>query len=386
MPDPARDPSRRTMLAAERTWLAWWRSAIAAAAAAIAVGGVVPELVEDNRTAYIVLGAGYAVLALVTFVSGALRQVRVERALERGHLRGRRRGLGDGPDRGRRRARAGHARADRPAVVTRGGLPGGRTAGSLEPTTSRQGERGAPATTRRGPMPGLHRNTVRILLAGALLVLVFGALPGLVGAATPRKGKSYVGELSENASRIGKRVVLKVSSSGTGRVRLECGGTRIGVELEVPDRERQVHREEDHRLAARVAPARTLLLARQGQREALPAGGLRRQGRQARAGAGRVGAGALCSEGSNPSARPVTPGKGLGCDQTEDQAAESHQRAQRAETYVPVHVFLLALACRGALGYGFQCAAAGGHPHRHPRYGSASPPSAAGWSAHTRGA
>jgi hypothetical protein len=78
-------------------------------------------------------------------------------------------------------------------------------------------------------MPGLHRNTVRILLVGASLVLVCGALPGLVGAATPRKGKSYVGELSENASRISKRVVLKVSSSGTGRVRLECGGTRIGV-------------------------------------------------------------------------------------------------------------------------------------------------------------
>ena len=88
MPDPARDPSRRTLLAAERTWLAWWRSAIAAAAAAIAVGGVVPELVEDNRTAYIVLGAGYAVLSVVTFAGGAIRQIRVERALERGGYEG----------------------------------------------------------------------------------------------------------------------------------------------------------------------------------------------------------------------------------------------------------------------------------------------------------
>jgi putative membrane protein len=88
MPDPALDPSRRTMLAAERTWLAWWRSAIAAAAAAIAVGGVVPELLEGSRTAYVVLGAGYAVLALVTFVGGALRQVHVERALEQGTYEG----------------------------------------------------------------------------------------------------------------------------------------------------------------------------------------------------------------------------------------------------------------------------------------------------------
>ena len=79
-----------------------------------------------------------------------------------------------------------------------------------------------------------RKSVVRIVLAGALLALVLGALPGVGGAATPRKGKSYVGELSENASRISKRVVLKVSSSGTGRVRLECGGTRIGVSSKFP--------------------------------------------------------------------------------------------------------------------------------------------------------
>ncbi|MGH2744250.1 MAG: DUF202 domain-containing protein, partial [Thermoleophilaceae bacterium] len=40
---PEDDVTRRTLLAAERTWLAWWRSGIAAATAAVAVGGVVPE-------------------------------------------------------------------------------------------------------------------------------------------------------------------------------------------------------------------------------------------------------------------------------------------------------------------------------------------------------
>lgn len=78
------DVTRRTRLAAERTWLAWWRSGIAAATAAVAVGGVVPELVEGGRTAYVLLGAGYAALAAGVFAAGALRRRQVDRALERG--------------------------------------------------------------------------------------------------------------------------------------------------------------------------------------------------------------------------------------------------------------------------------------------------------------
>jgi putative membrane protein len=78
------DVTRRTRLAAERTWLAWWRSGIAAATAAVGVGGVVPQLVDDGRTAYAVLGAGYAALAAAMFVGAALRRGEVERALDRG--------------------------------------------------------------------------------------------------------------------------------------------------------------------------------------------------------------------------------------------------------------------------------------------------------------
>ena len=78
------DVTRRTRLAAERTWLAWWRSGIAAATAAVAVGGVVPELVEGGRTAYVLLGAGYAALAVGMFAAGAVRRRQVDRALERG--------------------------------------------------------------------------------------------------------------------------------------------------------------------------------------------------------------------------------------------------------------------------------------------------------------
>jgi putative membrane protein len=78
------DVTRRTRLAAERTWLAWWRSGIAAATAAVAVGGVVPELVDGGRTAYVLLGAGYAALAAGVFAAGALRRMQVDRALARG--------------------------------------------------------------------------------------------------------------------------------------------------------------------------------------------------------------------------------------------------------------------------------------------------------------
>ena len=42
------DVTRRTRLAAERTWLAWWRTGIAATTASIAVGGLVPQLVEGS--------------------------------------------------------------------------------------------------------------------------------------------------------------------------------------------------------------------------------------------------------------------------------------------------------------------------------------------------
>jgi putative membrane protein len=75
--------TRRTLLAAERTWLAWWRSGIAAITAAVAVGGVVPDLVEGSRTPYVVLGAGYAALGGAVFLAAAARRRQVEEALKR---------------------------------------------------------------------------------------------------------------------------------------------------------------------------------------------------------------------------------------------------------------------------------------------------------------
>ena len=79
--DSMAGPSRRTVLASERTWLAWFRTGIAVCAAAIAVGGVIPHLIEGSRTPYIVLGVGYAILATAVFVYGWLRHRQITRAL-----------------------------------------------------------------------------------------------------------------------------------------------------------------------------------------------------------------------------------------------------------------------------------------------------------------
>jgi uncharacterized membrane protein YidH (DUF202 family) len=42
------DATRRTRLAAERTYLAWWHSALAAFAVSLGVGKVVPELASGE--------------------------------------------------------------------------------------------------------------------------------------------------------------------------------------------------------------------------------------------------------------------------------------------------------------------------------------------------
>jgi putative membrane protein len=78
------DQARRTSMAAERTWLAWWRSALAASAGALAVGRLAPELLHVAPWPYVALGCGYASLAIGLLVVGALRQRDLERALRTG--------------------------------------------------------------------------------------------------------------------------------------------------------------------------------------------------------------------------------------------------------------------------------------------------------------
>jgi putative membrane protein len=71
-------------MAAERTWLAWWRSALAASAGALAVGRLAPELLHVAPWPYVLLGCGYASLAIGLLLIGAKRQRDLERALRTG--------------------------------------------------------------------------------------------------------------------------------------------------------------------------------------------------------------------------------------------------------------------------------------------------------------
>ena len=71
-------------MAAERTWLAWWRTALGATAGALAVGRFAPNLLDVAAWPYILLGCGYAALAIGLLIVGAQRQRELEHALRTG--------------------------------------------------------------------------------------------------------------------------------------------------------------------------------------------------------------------------------------------------------------------------------------------------------------
>jgi hemoglobin len=71
-------------MAAERTWLAWWRTALVATAGALGVGRLAPVLLDAAPATYIVLGCLYAVLAIALLAIGARRQQRLQAAIDRG--------------------------------------------------------------------------------------------------------------------------------------------------------------------------------------------------------------------------------------------------------------------------------------------------------------
>jgi uncharacterized membrane protein YidH (DUF202 family) len=70
----ADDPDRRTSLAGERTLLAWWRTGFTAIAVALAVGRVLPALVDhQDRWPYVVIGIGFALYGIVLIGFGTRR-------------------------------------------------------------------------------------------------------------------------------------------------------------------------------------------------------------------------------------------------------------------------------------------------------------------------
>jgi putative membrane protein len=78
------DALRRTRLANDRTYLAWWRSGLTALAVAIGTGRIAPGLAGGAAWPYHVLGAAFGVLGVAIAICGFARHRSVEHALVSG--------------------------------------------------------------------------------------------------------------------------------------------------------------------------------------------------------------------------------------------------------------------------------------------------------------
>jgi putative membrane protein len=82
--DEARDATRRTRLANERTYLAWWRTGLTTFAVSLAAGKLFPELSSGAAWPFEVIGVAFGAVGVVFIAYAYLRQKRVEEALARG--------------------------------------------------------------------------------------------------------------------------------------------------------------------------------------------------------------------------------------------------------------------------------------------------------------
>jgi uncharacterized membrane protein YidH (DUF202 family) len=76
----------RTRLAGERTYLAWWRTAIAALAVGLGAGKLAPSLSEGTTWPYVALGMGFALLGIVCAGYAYARQRQIDQAIDSGEL------------------------------------------------------------------------------------------------------------------------------------------------------------------------------------------------------------------------------------------------------------------------------------------------------------
>jgi putative membrane protein len=81
------DATRRTRLANERTYLAWWRTGLTALAVCVGVGKLVPSVSHHaSAWAYEGIGACFGVLGVVFLVVAHVRTRAIEKALDRGEF------------------------------------------------------------------------------------------------------------------------------------------------------------------------------------------------------------------------------------------------------------------------------------------------------------
>jgi putative membrane protein len=82
--DEAGDALRRTRLANERTYLAWWRTAMTAIAVGLGAGKLIPLLSTGAVWPFELLGTAFGVTGIALMAFAYVRQKRVEEAVARG--------------------------------------------------------------------------------------------------------------------------------------------------------------------------------------------------------------------------------------------------------------------------------------------------------------
>lgn len=84
--DEATDATRRTRLANERTYLAWWRTGLTSIAVSLGAGRIVPTLSHKTAWPYEVVGAGFAILGVACILNAYQREREIDRALREGRF------------------------------------------------------------------------------------------------------------------------------------------------------------------------------------------------------------------------------------------------------------------------------------------------------------
>jgi len=80
----AGDALRRTRLANERTYLAWWRTGLTAFAVGLGAGKLVPELSRGAAWPFELIGTAFVAVGIALTAYAYIRQKQVEEAVARG--------------------------------------------------------------------------------------------------------------------------------------------------------------------------------------------------------------------------------------------------------------------------------------------------------------
>jgi uncharacterized membrane protein YidH (DUF202 family) len=193
--DETKDAARRTRLANERTYLAWWRTGLTSIAVCIGLGRIVPGVTNVTKWPYELVGAGYGVLGVGFMILAHVRVRAVEAAVDRGEFE--RLPVGGRPARRRDDPRRRRDRARRLRALRRG-LPrrSGRACGGAA-CRARQDAPAQPA--RPSAMPASSSsNSSRTTVAG--LGRKELSLSSATSRPTPARTDRFTGAIADSTA------------------------------------------------------------------------------------------------------------------------------------------------------------------------------------------